>query len=498
DKPTDDKPSDDKPTDDQPTDDPNAPSGDGTKAEGEIEGTLCYDGTIAEKGDKCPIVPSCKMGQYRCENSGCANLLENCPIDELYVCPNGQMKCPDGMCHENCNKVRYHGCLVGQYQCTNGLCVNDKYDCIGYSMCPDPAFPFRCINSECKATPEDCEIIERLGSVKNFTYSFRQENKVAFSFAFDTNHRTIGKMEIPASGLSLDRDVDQLIIEEVSSDLLYKQHLYNASSFFLFNVSNTIRGSEGILTFENSVLSPVFKFYSKNKKIKFRLNGVLTISHNTYSQSGFYHDDYCLAKLKGWDLEKDTLTGAESEQRWECVERKNRYDQEDFKINEFGVYAMIVNPSRNAINYFGTTEAKNFFIENIKIILFAFLGICVLFALVFYIFMRVSRYREKYHENRKKIELLQAQKREYENMTTDIFGQTLGDNIMGLVYKANPCYQISEDNRGKSCSLEEEIENLQVQCKNVENQNARLQEKIDDLNEKYKTITAEIEAMNDE
>jgi len=54
-------------------------------------------------------------------------------------------------------------------------------------MCPDPAFPFRCITGECKSDPEDCEVIERLGSVKNLTYSFNKLNKIEFNFAFDYN-----------------------------------------------------------------------------------------------------------------------------------------------------------------------------------------------------------------------------------------------------------------------------------------------------------------------
>jgi len=65
--------------------------------------------------------------------------------------------------------------------------LEDKYDCIGHSMCPDPAFPFRCITGECKSDPEDCEVIERLGSVKNLTYSFNKLNKIEFNFAFDYN-----------------------------------------------------------------------------------------------------------------------------------------------------------------------------------------------------------------------------------------------------------------------------------------------------------------------
>ena len=86
-----------------------------------------------------------------------------------------------------------------------------------------------------------------------------------------------------------------------------------------------------------------------------------------------------------------------------------------------------------------------------------------------------------------KISYLQQQKREYELMSTDVFGQTLGDNILGLVYTKNPSFMLNvEDNDSKS--LEEDVEELQKQCNNVENQNLRLQKRIDEINEKFKLL----------
>ena len=134
--------------------------------------------------------------------------------------------------------------------------------------------------------------------------------------------------------------------------------------------------------------------------------------------------------------------------------------------------------------------------ENIKVILIVLACIIVLAALIFYIFLRVTRYRQKYHENRTKILLLQQQKQEYENMTTDIFGQTLGDNINGIVYKANPAYTVTDEIKKSGTSLEEEIEKLQIECRNVNDQNERLQKDINDITENYKTLSASIENMN--
>jgi predicted nucleic acid-binding Zn-ribbon protein len=45
-------------------------------------------------------------------------------------------------------------------------------------------------------------------------------------------------------------------------------------------------------------------------------------------------------------------------------------------------------------------------------------------------------------------------------------------------------------------SLEEEIEKLQIECRNVNDQNERLQKDIADITEQYKTLSASIENMN--
>ena len=462
-----------------------------------IDGVFCFDGTIASSYKECPIVPACKMGQYRCENGGCAYDKKSCIEDVDYVCKNDEKKCPDGLCHKNCNEVFFHGCKVGQYQCTNGLCVQDKYDCIGHSMCPELTLPFRCMNGECKGSPDECELIERLGTVKKVTYSFNKMNKIEFSFAYDNNKRPIGKIEIPGNGFDFKSDYARFHIREIPSSILHDSELYNNSAEFLFNVSNSIYGSEGVINFENSVMSPIFKFYSENNdgdEIKFNLSGTINIAHNEYDDApGLFYYDYCLAKLKGYNMEKDIIQG---NNKWDCVERQSAEGQTEFELKEFGVYAIILSPVREKANYFGDSKAKNFFLENVKVILIVLACVVVVIALVFYIFLRVTRYRQKYHENKAKILLLQQQKQEYENMTTDIFGQTLGDNINGIVYKANPAYTVKEEIKKSGTSLEEEIEKLQIECRNVNDQNERLQKDIEEITEKYKSLSNTIENMN--
>lgn len=470
----------------------------------EKEGTICYDGTVAEDGEKCPVVPACRLGQYRCENGGCAYDKKDCEVEDDIKCSADQIKCPDGLCHDkdkNCADVEYHGCLVGQYQCTNGQCVENEYECIGYSMCSDPAYPFRCITGVCKSTPGECPTIDRLAVVKPLTYSFDKFDKISFAFAFDQNGKITASIDIPSNGFEPTKgdysQYSQVMVSEVSSSILYDTNLYNHSAEFLYNVSNSIIGSEGVLTFENSVLSPVFKFYTKDKSLKFRMNGLMTVTHNIYDVNGLNPSDYCLAELKGYDLEKDVINPKEEGVGWTCTDygRKINDDQTGFILNKFGVFAVVLNPLRQKRNYLGDSEEKNFFLENVKVILIVFVCILLLLLLISYIFSRISRYREKYHENRNKILLMQQQRQEYENMTTDIFGQTLGDNINGIVYKANPVYSATKEIKHKDTTLEEEIENLQIQCKNVSDQNNRLQENIDELTEKYKLLSAQIDKL---
>jgi methyl-accepting chemotaxis protein len=321
-------------------------------------------------------------------------------------------------------------------------------------------------------------------------------NKIAFNFAYDSNGHNIANIEIPSNALKLSKDHSKIFLQEVSSSLLHNSSLYNNSAEFLFNISNSIYGSEGVLNFENSVMSPVFKFYSKEENIEFKFPGKINIVHNEYEASSLYYYDYCLAKLNGFDLTNDKFDENSENKGWECVERQTKEGQTEFTISEFGVYAVILNPLRNKANYFSDSATKNFFLENVKIILIVLAVVIVVIAVVFYIFSRVTRYRKKYHANREKIMLLKQQREEYENMTTDIFGQTLGDNMNGIVYKANPAYTVTDEIKKAGTSLEDEIEKLQIECKNVSEQNERLQKDIEEVTKKYEELSESIENMN--
>ena len=455
---------------------------------------LCYDGTIAENGEKCPIVPSCKVGQFRCENGGCAYNKSLCIVDDEYKCEPGEQKCPDGLCHKNCNEVAYQGCLVGEYLCSNGMCVDSEVSCAGYSMCEDPSVPYRCINGECKSDITLCPEVEKLSSVRNISYSFNKDNKIEFDFAFDPKGRSIGKLIIPSKGIKLNKNYSKINIEEFSASLVLNDTLYNNTPEFLFDISNGIEGSEGVLNFENAIMSPIFKFFSEDlSEIKFNIPALLVLEHNAYTSSELFYYDYCLAKLSNYDIKNDKLN-YNGNSKWECIQRQEREGQNEFELNDFGVYAILLNPSRDKIDYW-KGKSKNILYDNFIYILIFIIILFFFGLIVFYVFKRVMRYRGKYKAKLAKIEHLNQQKENYKQMQTDVFGQSLGDNLIGIVYSKNPGFNEEDEEMKEGDGMNDEIEEIQRKCRNLELQNEKLQENLEKLENDYKQVNNEIEQI---
>ena len=376
------------------------------------------------------------------------------------------------------------------------MCVKSEVSCAGFSMCEDPSVPYRCINGECKSDIALCPEIEKLSSVKNISYSFNKDNKIEFDFAFDPKGRSIGKIIIPSKGINLkDKRYSKINIGEFSTSLVLANNLYNNTPEFLYNVSNGIEGSEGILNYDNSIMSPIFKFFSEEmSNIEFSIPALLVLEHNSYISSSFYYYDYCLAKLSHFDIKNDKLN-YNGNSKWECIQRFERDGQNEFRLNDFGVYAIILNPTRDKIDYLEGDDSKDFVLENMKYIIIIIVIILFLGFMIFYVFSRVIRYRGKYHDNLAKIALLKQQKEEYKQMQTDVFGQTLGDNLIGIVYSKNPGFNEEDEEMKDVGGLENEIEEIQRQCRNMEIQNERLKENLDKLETEYKQVNSEIEQI---
>jgi len=453
----------------------------------------CYDGTIVDKGETCPVVPSCKIGQFRCKNGACAYNCSLVDVPEI-ECPEKTAICPDGICHANCDNVLYQGCQVGEYQCSNGMCVKSELECIGYSMCDDPAVPFRCINGECKSNVQLCPEIERLTIVKNISYSFHKYNPIKFDFAFDQKGRNVGRISIPSNAIKMDNYYSIINVEEIPYSLISGNSLYNDSELFLYNISNSIAGSDGQLNSENSLMSPAFKFFSASGlKMEFKISALLEIKYNTIPSDYLLDKDYCLAKLSNFDM-KNNKTNSKGVSKWECVQRIERKGQNQFALSSFGVYAVILNPLREQSLADG--QNKNYIYEQITYLVGIVVSIIVVGFGIFYVFMRIFRYRGKYHRNLAKIEKLNRQREEFAQIQTDVFGQSLGDNLLGIVFAKNPGFSEGEEEvKEGGGGIENEIEEIQRKIKIMECQNEKLQNHLDKLEAEYKDINDEIATM---
>jgi len=241
-------------------------------------------------------------------------------------------------------------------------------------------------------------------------------------------------------------------------------------------------------------MSPIFKFFSEESSgFKFKIPALLILEHNFYTSSGFYYYDYCLAKLSNFDMKNDKLN-YNGESKWEWIQRLERDGQKEFKLEEFGVYTIILNPLRDKTNVI-TGDTKNFIFDNMKIIILVIVLILIFSFVIFYVFSRVYRYRGKYHENLAKIELLKQQKEEYKQIQTDVFGHPLGNNLIGIVYSKNPGFDEDDEENKEAGGLEDEIEEIQRQCKNMELQNEKLKENLGKLQEEYNQVNSEIEQI---
>ena len=85
---------------------------------------------------------------------------------------------------------------------------------------------------------------------------------------------------------------------------------------------------------------------------------------------------------------------------------------------------------------------------------------------------------------------------ELKNMSTDVPGQTLGDNIAGIVFTRNPAHSVTNVVKGSAHDLENEIEEIQRKCRAIENQNRTMEDKIQDISETYKMLKMEIDRLN--
>lgn len=441
----------------------------------------CYDGTCRTVREECPILPACPVGYYRCGNGACALNLSQCK-DADVKCSQGLIKCEDGLCRVSCPK--YDGCsLATPYQCSNGACSINESECIGKSQCPDANFPFRCIDGTCVNSLYTCPEVLKNYQAKTVYATVNKYDSIKVIFALDKNKKIIGELYIPANSIKLNpitESYSQLTIAPYPHSVLTDIAIYNNTEYTMFDIGNGIIGSEGDLNLYNSVLSPIISINIKDAENNFEFPASLKLHSSTYLGDWFKNTDYCLAKLDN--------------NKWLCTSRKTTEDQSLFPITSLGVYAVILNPERS-YEYVTLSTYKSILFDNIKIVAII-LGVIIFITVVlFYVFSRIVRYRGKYIDNKEKMINLQNQLEDSRNTVADVPGQTLGDNLLGIVFTKNPALSHVPSKKGMNHELENEIDDLQRKCKVLESQNRTIENKIQEVNDEYKMIKKEVDNL---
>jgi hypothetical protein len=382
-------------------------------------------------------------------------------------------------------------------------------------------------------------------------------DNIKLNFAYSRSGVVLGKLYIPANSFYInegekkqeDKNDQDKISKEVSkkygklyvktvADSILRNVTYNSSHFFEFDLNSVLPESGGKLNFENSVVSPIFQISTslnvKNETLK--LSGYVDISNDYYIEAyrrvskvkrlgkidpktispdntqkleeynaedrSIYIDpslnytDYCFAQLVKYNSD-ETITSISynsvfSDYYWRCLERKTSFDQTIFKLNSLGIFAVILNPERTASDD-DISNKTNFLLKNLLIILIAVIILIVVCAVIFYVFSRILRYREKYLDHKIKIKNLEKQIEEIRLMGTDVPGQTLGDNLAGIVFTKNPIHKIVKIEKGSVAEIENQLEEVERKCKILNSNAQNMEEEINELDEYYKILKREVD-----
>lgn len=487
---------------------------------------LCFDGTCQKSIDLCSLNKPCKAMEFKCQNGQCVDnqLLCNSNI----ICSKNNKLCNDGICRDFCPE--FNGCSnENPFMCSNGQCVPNINYCVGYGGCfMNTEKAYKCFDGLCVKDPKECSPIYRLFNDFDVLATISKFDSIDIDFVYDNNNALIGNLYIPANALNIDNShlndasddpqgykasmYNTLRIKSVPHSQVYKWS-YNSSEFFTSSINNVLPNSDGNLNFENSIMSPIFEISTelKLKSNNLKTLGYLKLEHNYYRENedkynrilhkdkqenlvnlklnkNLNPNDYCLAKLikeeiKTFDKKTET-DNIEIVYKPKCVFRKKTFEDNIFSIDSLGTYTVILNPYRE----YSETYLKgnsNFVVKNLTFILIGLAIFIVVATIVIYIFSRILRYREKYKEHKLKSLNLQNQIKEFRNMGTDVPGQTLNDNINGIVFTKNPIHKIENIEKGSTLELEIKLEELERKCKLLNSNNITREEEYKTLEEEY-------------
>jgi len=466
----------------------------------------CFDGSCRKNKNDCPLQNACLSNEFKCSDGTCSKNPMNCKEKLEVKCLENLKKCNDGLCRIECPE--FNGCnLNNPYQCSNGRCVKNQLECLGYSMCPEKQY--RCINGECKKDPNECDDIKRLYSPINQIITISKYDIFQNDLVFDKYQRAIVNMFVPANSFIINSNTpyNSIEIKQVPHSFLKKElnYTYTQSDTFLFRIANAIKDSDGDLNFENSVVSPVLNITCTGCEENFLNPGLLKIEHNSYISEELHFSNYCLAKLinRKWTcydskfiIDEETLKisnctkgGIENKL---CSSRKTFENQDTFAIDSFGVYAIVIIP----VNENPKKDVKdNIIFNNLKLVIIASTVTTAIIFILYFIFIRILRYRKKYIDNKKRIHNIKTGVANMMNMNLSFPGATIGDAINHINFEPNPCYKLKQINKDPIKEKEEEIDRMTMKFTGIEKMNEQLMNELEKVREEYSDLRRIVEKM---
>ena len=459
----------------------------------------CYDGSCRLSLDMCPLYPGCTNMKlpYKCPDGSCAISKSDCSAAP--TCMSNQSLCEDGICRSKC--PAFAGCPNSKpLLCPVGMCVNYDYECAGMSSCPLDT-PIRCLNGSCAAEIQDCGQAKREFIGTDIQVFISKSNSYSLDMIVGQSNDLIGQLNIPYNSFTGNIITSRLLAEsEINSSILNVKsvptsQLRNVQS--LFNETRSIDvyaiypfsdpNNNLTLSYEYTLLSPAvsIEFYQQDQyqilnpfyltlAYDFPDKNPKLLQQNNALSGAFILDplaDVCLAKL-----DKETNF-------WNCTNLSfvtadlSNY-QLSGAINTPGIYAVIMNPvPDNEV----IISQPNFLLEYFWIILIVAVVAAIIIAVALYIFVRIARYRGKYHESREEAKKYQNKMQEMQMLGTVYFGQTVGDNLDNIIYTNNPAFKLKQDETKtqRMEELEQFYDSVMKKYKSLENNNHNLKQKLE-------------------
>lgn len=427
---------------------------------------LCGDGTCAPSTDHCKPLIACPANWVMCDSLICKPTYNHCP-EFSKNCPSDRpIRCNTGKCE------------VKEANCNALICKENEFYCPKTNTCA-----LSSVKCDMTLQIDSCVISNK--SCDNIQISSHHDLNIKFKLSSNSTE-FIGKLHVAANIYStlsnrINNQIGSLTIKQITNEEINSIKFNNTNTSYI-DLVKVIPETDGILTYNSSILSTPFHihidfngrasnldfngtFEIKNRELEESVRSPFLSKNTAFDNSTMTSkeesipvvykrlitpNDYCLAAYN------------QTSNYFECIDRKIKYNQNEYRINKVGLYAVILNPERSSIK-----GDSNFVINNFFLVFGIFIGLMIFVALIFFIITKVLRFREKYQDTKKRVDNLKNQLLEFKEMTTDVIGQTLRDNLEGIIFTKNPYHQIGSNSGTNSYLSEKEsrVEDLEKKCK---------------------------------